>query len=359
MSKKIIQRIESIKEEIRQTPYHKGTEHHIGKLRAKIAKLKQQLQDNIERESKKGGGGGYAIKKQGDATVILIGPPSVGKSTLLNRLTDAKSKVGEYDFTTLDVIPGMYQYKGANIQLLDVPGLITGAAAGKGNGKQILSVARNTDLIVLIADVNRLSWLEKARNELYEAGIRLDTSPPKVEIEKTVKGGINIIYPYQNFQKNTIKEIAKELGFKNAKITIKEELSSIQRLVDSFSGDKVYLPSLEVINKSDLKKIDSKKILTISAEKNRNVEVLKERIWNKLSLIRVYLKPSKGQEPDLRHPLILNEGDTVRKAVQSISDELLEEVDEIMIWGEEAKYPGQKVSLLEPLFDEAILYFKK
>ncbi len=359
MSNKIIQKIESIKEEIRQTPYHKGTEHHIGKLRAKIAKLNQQLQEDIEKESKKGGGGGYAVKKQGDATVILIGPPSVGKSTLLNQLTEAKSKVGEYDFTTLEVIPGMYRYKGANIQLLDVPGLITGAAIGKGNGKQILSVARNSDLIVLITDVHRLNWIEKAKNELYEAGIRLDLEPPQVDLEKTVKGGINVIYPYQNFQIKTIEEVARELGFKNAKITIKEKFSSMERLVDSLSEDRVYLPSLEVVNKSDLKRLTFKSPLAISAEKNENLNLLKEKIWSKLNLIRIYLRPGKNQDPDFSHPLILKEEDTVETAVKSISEDLLEEVEEIMVWGEKAKYPGQKVSLSEPLFDEAILYFKK
>lgn len=68
--------------------------------------------------------------------------PSVGKSTLLSMTTETKSEAAAYEFTTLTCIPGRLEYNGSNIQLLDLPGIIEGAAHGKGRGRQVVAVAR-------------------------------------------------------------------------------------------------------------------------------------------------------------------------------------------------------------------------
>jgi len=184
----IDEEIREIEEEIKNTKYNKATQHHIGKLKAKLARLRD------EKMKQKGGkgGAGFGIKKTGDATVGMIGFPSVGKSTLLNLLTNAESKIGSYDFTTTSVIPGVMEYGGCKIQLLDLPGIISGASEGRGEGRKIISIARVVDLILIMVDAGDLSQLDFIKEELRNAGIRLNQRPPDVTIKKKDRGGISI-----------------------------------------------------------------------------------------------------------------------------------------------------------------------
>src|SRR5256885_5374669 len=140
------EKIKQIEEEMKKTQINKHTEHHIGLLKAKLARVRAEL----EASTSKGGGPAFEIRKGGDATVVLIGLPSVGKSTILNRLTNARSKVAAYAFTTLTVVPGILRYNGADIQILDLPGIISGASSGRGRGRRVLSVARNADFVLLV-----------------------------------------------------------------------------------------------------------------------------------------------------------------------------------------------------------------
>ena len=111
--------LEELQKEYAKTKDNKATNKYVGLLRAKMARVRRAL---AERKSKKGTG--FGVKKSGDATVVLVGFPNAGKSSLINRITDANSKVAGYAFTTLGTIPGMLEYNGASIQVLDVPGLI-------------------------------------------------------------------------------------------------------------------------------------------------------------------------------------------------------------------------------------------
>ena len=84
---------------------------------------------------------GFDVAKTGDARIGFVGFPSVGKSTLLSNLAGVYSEVAAYEFTTLTTVPGVIKYKGAKIQLLDLPGIIEGAKDGKGRGKQVIAGA--------------------------------------------------------------------------------------------------------------------------------------------------------------------------------------------------------------------------
>jgi len=355
----IEERIKKIEEEIRETPYHKATEHHIGKLRAKLARFKDQL---LVPKKKGGKRPGFAIRKEGDATVVLLGFPSAGKSTLLNKLTSAKSKVGDYKFTTLTVIPGILKLNGAKIQILDLPGIIAQASKGKGWGRQILSAARAADLLLILIDGAKFNQGEVIKKELHEAGVRINQKRLRVSFKKKSKGGIQVVSPtLSHLNKKQIIELAQEFGFKNAEIIIKEDLT-INQLIDSFSLSRVYLPAIFAINKIDLiknlsnleRKLPSH--IFISAEENMGLEELKQAIWKELGLMRVYLKP-KDDEPDFENPLILKKRATVLEAAEKVSQELGQDLKGGQIFGDQAGYEGQKVGVNYKLSEKSIVTF--
>lgn len=342
----IEEQIEEIEVVLRKTPHHKGTNGFIGQMRAKIARLRDK---EIESGGKSGGGGGggFTVKKQGDATVVLIGPPSAGKSTLLNQLTNAESKVAPYAFTTVTVVPGMLKYNNAYIQILDIPGLIEGAKEGKGRGKEVLSVARGADLLLIMTDVKRVGAFANMVRELTGAGIRLNQTPPNVQIENKLNGGVEVHTNFpQNLDKESIKEIAREYGIKNAIITLKEKLT-MDRLFDSFSANRVYVPAIFVINKIDeltnYKEAIDGDFVGISADKKVGIQDLINRIWTKLKFVTVYLvKPL--EEPSNNNPIIMKEGETLKDVALKIGSEFAETKKLVRIWGKNAVFQGQEVS---------------
>ncbi len=349
-------KIKAIEEEIRKTPYDKSTQRHIGLLRAKISKLKDQ---QIEKAAKSGGGGGgFAHKKHGDATVALVGFPSVGKSTLINQITNANSRTAAYAFTTLTAIPGMMQYKGAQFQIMDVPGIIEGAATGRGKGREVLSAVRSADLLLIIVEVGHEDDFKKIEDELYKNGVRLNVTKPDVFVKKTAQGGLHLNSgAKQDVDRETILDICKEFRLVNADIIINEKLD-VERLIDSFSPNRVYVPALRIMNKVDAKRdyILPDGVLGISAELGLGLGELKEKIWNTLQFKRVYLKDPLGKT-DFEDPLIISGNCTLKDVAIKIGNEFAEDKGKAKIWGPGSKFPGQTVSLTLPVVDEIEVMF--
>jgi len=353
-------RISRVEKEIRDTPYDKSSEHHHGVLKAKLAKLKEELEGPMNKGG--GGGVGYAIKHSGDASVVLVGLPSVGKSTLLNKITNAESKVGNYDFTTLGVVPGMMEYKGVRIQILDLPGIIEGAAGNKGFGRKVISVIRASDLVVLMTDIQRLSWLNVVSQELYNAGIRLNVRPPKITVHKTHKGSLQVIDPYNSFDKKEIVDIAKEMGLDNAIVQFGEKIETVDRLIDGLVKTRKYMPAVEIITKMDLAKLENikkipERVLKMCVDQNLGIDEFKERVWQGLGLVRVYLKKDRTSQADKKEPLIIKNTSTLDQVLKRISNQMRDDVNKAYIWGKGARFPGQEVSFKFQVFDEMEVYF--
>ena len=199
-----------------------------------------------------------------------------------------------------------------------------------------------------IRDSNKLNQIQK---ELAEVGIRINQKRPEITIEEKLSGGLEIHSNLkQDLKEATLKQIASEMGFKNAVISLKEKVT-VDSLIDALSPNRTYLPALTVINKVDLNPASRQKIpeaIYVSAKNGTGFEELKEKIWEKLNLVRIYLV-HPDEEPNLNNPLIMKAGQTLADVARKIGEEFAAGVKSAKIWGSGARFPGQEVSLTTPV----------
>jgi len=349
-------KVKELEEELSTTKYNKRTQGHIGLVKAKLAKIKEEYQ---RKAAAKGGGAGFSVKRSGDATVIMVGFPSVGKSTLLNALTNANSPVGAYAFTTLTCIPGLLEYNHAKIQILDVPGVVEGAATGRGRGKEVLACAQSADLVIIILDIfnHEINVIEK---EIYETGLRINQKPPQAKISKKPRGGIDIgaTVRLNKLNEEAIKNILKEFRLDNSSIVIREDITDDQ-LIDVIEGNRKYVPAIIVLNKIDMadeneiNKIKQrvKPDICISAEKKINIEELKKLIFEKLEFIRIYTKEA-GKKADMNVPLIMKKGCTLRDVCIKLHKDFAAKFRYARIFGKSVKFDGMPVRRLDHILQD-------
>jgi len=118
----------------------------------------------------------------------LVGLPNAGKSTFLNAVSNAKARVGDYPFTTLQPKLGMVRHKGVDFVLADIPGLIEGAAEGAGVGDRFLGHIERTRVLIhlVAADVEDVAEAYRTvRDELDAYGAGLEDKAEVLVLSKS------------------------------------------------------------------------------------------------------------------------------------------------------------------------------
>ncbi|OGM50179.1 GTP-binding protein RBG1 [Aspergillus bombycis] len=359
----ITEKIKEIEDEMRRTQKNKATEYHLGLLKGKLARLRAQL---LEPTGGAGGGGaGFDVSKSGDARVALVGFPSVGKSTFLSKITKTKSEAAAYSFTTLTAIPGVLEYGGAEIQILDLPGIIEGAAEGKGRGRQVISAAKTSDLILMVLDATkRAEQRALLEAELDAVGIRLNKEPPNIYLKQKKAGGVKITFqtPPKYLDEKLIFNVLRDYKMLNCEVLIRDEYATIDDFIDVIMKDhRKYIRCLYVYNKIDSISLDFLNQLArephtavMSCELDLGVQEVVERVWKELRLIRVYTK-RKGEEPDFSEALIVRSNSSIEEVCDSIHRTLKESFKYALVWGASARHIPQRVGLGHIVADEDVV----
>lgn len=364
----VLQKIADIEAEMKRTQVNKATMGHLGMLKAKLAKLRRELLDPSKGGGGGGGGDGFDVNKVGDARVGFVGFPSVGKSTLLTKLTGTFSEAASYEFTTLTCVPGIVRYRGAKIQMLDLPGIIEGAKDGKGRGRQVISTARTCNLVLIVLDcLKPLTHKKLIERELEGFGIRLNKKPPNITFKKKDKGGINFTTNATDprLDLEAVKAVCAEYRIHNADVHMQEDYE-IDDLVDVIEGSRIYVPAIYVVNKIDQITIEELDVMDklphycpICAYHEWNLDGLVEMIWDYLDLVRVYTKP-KGRLPDFNEPVVLRRSQcSVEGFCNKLHKTMVKQLKYALVWGTSAKHRPQKVGKDHVLCDEDIVQIIK
>src|SRR5262245_52829888 len=224
-----------------------------------------------------------AVRREGVAQICLVGPPNVGKSSLLQALSEIQIKTGDYAFTTLRPVPALTRIGGVLVQLVEIPGLIGGATEDRGGGRALLGVLRTVDAIVYCARADG------------------DVTALRVVLDEVAAAGI---------EKPAIVAATR---------ADEADASAVQRL-------SAALPGLPVV--------------AVSVLDDASLEAFRENVWALTGLIRVRLRKGTDIDPE---PLALDPGATVADVADSVHHDLRAEFSGARVWGPSARFEGQRV----------------
>jgi len=302
-ARSVAEKIACLEDFMSAIPKHKGTDKLRADLRKRLSKLKSvaQSQKKVSRQESP-----FQIDKEGAGQVVVVGPANVGKSALVTALTNATPEVADYPYTTWTPTPGMMPMENIQIQLIDTPPLNRDYVE-----PELIELIRRSDLILLVVDLQG--------------------------------------YPIQQLE-DTIA-------------LLQENRIMPHHLKDRYTEQRLLtlLPLLVLVNKNDDQSTDEDfevlcelfeevwPLLPVSATTGRNLERLKQVVFERLEIIRVYSKPP-GKEPDLNAPFVLKKGSTVEEFAGKVHQDFLEQLKSARVWGS-GVYDGQMVGRDHVLHD--------
>jgi ribosome-interacting GTPase 1 len=290
------EKIARLEELLGTIPKHKGTDKLRADYRRRLSKLKSAAQ------AKKGPGrqeSVYRIDREGAGQAIVMGPPNVGKSSLVAALTNASPEVSAAPFTTWEPTPGMMPVEDIQVQLIDTPPLNRDFVE-----PGLLDLFRSADLLLLVVDLQTdpLGQLEASIAFLREHRI----VPSCLGEAPADDRGLSFVRVLVVVNKND-DEASDELC-------------------------EVFQALLE----------DDWPLVPVSATTGRNLEFLKRVVFEQLEIIRVYSKPP-GKKPDLDRPFVLPKGSTVEDMAAKVHRDFLDKLKAARVWGS-ADFDGQMVA---------------
>ncbi|MFC1563052.1 GTPase, partial [candidate division KSB1 bacterium] len=309
-TKTISEKIILLEEMLAVIPKHKGTEKLQKEIKTKLSKLKKQT-DKKSHPSKRGPT--YFILKEEAGQVILIGHPNTGKSQLLASLTNANPVVASYPFTTRMTQQGMMPFKNIKIQLVDSPPI----------SKSFMeiwmpSIIRYADIVLLIADLSSPDLIDQIQDIIDILDKR------------------NIILSGKSSEISTQEE---KLIKKTIIVCNKDETPDAKESFKIIS--ELYNERFPLVN--------------VSASENKNLDILKEKIYKNLNILRIFSK-MPGKKADLNEPFVFKKGISLIEVAKSIHKDFEKNFKFARIWGT-GKYDGQKVQKDYIVQDEDIIEF--
>jgi len=167
------------------------------------------------------------------ADVGLVGFPNAGKSSLVNKISSGRPKVGDYPFTTLEPVLGIVQLNGHSFVVADIPGLLEGASEGKGLGHQFLKHIERTHTLLFVIDgfeENAYEQFTVLKEELKAFHPKLAKKPYVIALNKSDLGIDEAIKQFKAHKESVIVTSAMTgEGCKELTLALDEAVPHVQK----------------------------------------------------------------------------------------------------------------------------------